>query len=280
MVLGGSCYHGTKIANAIEYDVYVIMDGTDLVAFTTPDSKCHAALKPKRGQGSKFTELMEDGYVHVLGERWANKFHQILATLRSQHRELEVPNVTFIKLGPVVQMDVYKDNLWFKVDLIPTFQLSSNVRYGAKPYRSEASLPLYAHLWYRCFPEEELDVFAKMDQDGGCRKDVFKVLKLILREHLVEETMPFVTSFHFKTLLLLRLAHNPDESWNADQLSKRVLDLLVAMERAIERGWLDHYFIWGVNLFRGIGRDDLDYWYSKLRRLTASDKYLLNVISK
>ena len=171
----GSTYEGVKVRKTptdddLEFDIaYFLEGGRDLVATPLGDNPNFAYLKPKAGKEARvlFQKISRNGVIsrEVLRTRF---FGQLV--------KCSLPDVVLRQHGPAVQLDVFLDGRkFFSVDLVPHFDLGSNVCYVPKPMKDGQ----HPEAWFRSYALDERTRFDGMDRDNGCRKMVLRIHKVV-----------------------------------------------------------------------------------------------------
>jgi hypothetical protein len=174
--------------------------------------------------------LVRDG--NQLPEETASKFYSALQLIINENDEMK-RKINLRKHGPAVQMDVYKDDFkqqkFFSVDMVPTFELG-NRRYVSKPLKEGNHSDV---AWRQSFSVEEKNKLMNIDADNGCRKQVLRVLK-VLRNRSPE--LRVLESCHLKRALFQMIDEKPSKyNWMFDRLGVRTIETLEKIESQLKR---------------------------------------------
>lgn len=281
----GSAYEGVKVCKTPtdpdkEFDILVILKGgADLITTQVqPRKPGFATLKLKQGLSSSTfpaVKLDADGTVSATGTTtfFFSKLQKIIND-STQMRD----KVKLINHGPAVQMDVYEGmaggRKLYSVDMVPTHEIGgpqNGEQYVSKPIKG---VPMNAKAWRRSFSFQEKQKFDAIDGDGGCRKQVLRVLK-VLRNR--EAGLAKLTSYHLKTALFKEV--DAQENWSYKTLAVRVIDVLGRIEVDLTNGRMQHYFMPEVDLFESIPVTAIQNMRDRIRSLRASETKFTRAIN-
>jgi len=191
--------------------------------------------------------------------------------LQKDHIKMFFKNMKqYVKLhrhGPAVQMDVTKIETdassstdisglnkvggarpvgrkpWFSVDIVPTLKIrKSNENdfeyYVAKPTKHSQC----DNAWRRSYSIDEKKKFRNMDSDNGCRKQVYRILKVIRNR---EASLARISSYILKTVLFREIDKNPHDKdfWKDANLGQRLMDMIRRLQIELESGKVKHFYL-------------------------------------
>jgi len=183
--------------------------------------------------------------------------------------------------GPAIQMDVLSTpaKLFYSVDMVPTIQIRPTGGNGAVQYYvakpiKDACGPQIS--WRRSFSLQEKERLATIDQDKGCRKQILRVLKVIRNR---EPGLQLLTSYHLKTALFRKTDELSDPAqWSRDRLGKRLMDVIVQMEKELRERVMPNYFLPSVNLLDGMGEEGVCNLQHRLKSLQNSEIKMMKLL--
>ena len=195
----------------------------------------------------------------ISGKSMNDRVFQVLTELIRLNSGLR-RSVKLYNHSPAVKMEVRNEDqtVWFCVDLVPTYEDQEcnedlqcvKKRWVPKAYSSTTeSNGIHTHTWYQSFAVEETSMFAKMGDENDPRKKVERVLKMIV---FYQTELRSLSSYKLKTVLLNHMKDNPKAKWTDDTMGERLTELLNRLAVALNKHYLDHYFIDGDNLLKAI----------------------------
>lgn len=93
---------------------------------------------------------------------------------------------------------------------------------------------------------------------GGCRRRCLSILKTLRDKHLDLPGKP-VENYHMKTLLLYECEKHPREAeWDETSLGDRINGILLQLISCLQNRKCPHYFLPGLDLFRGKSTSSMD----------------------
>jgi hypothetical protein len=249
-------------------------DGPKLIAEFADQG--YALLKPLPGMREKLGGLLSSRYVFggdgfVDAEKLNNKFFGKVHSCINESSQMK-GKARLINHGPATQMDVHHESgieFWgpkfYSVDMVPAFEVSGSL-YVAKPLKNQ-SIP--AGSWRQSFSVEEKRKLESADRSNGCRKQVFRILKVIRNR---EPGLSSLTSYHLKTALFREM--DRDLSWTRGDVGKRLMGVLIELEKALNHGSMQHYYIPGVDLLSSVSETTVNNMRDRIARL-ITNKYLM-----
>ena len=180
--------------------------------------------------------------------------------------------------GPAVQMDVMHwpntSEKFYSVDMVPMIEIprgnDESEYYVAKPIKRLTS---HQDAWRKSFSLEEKRRLVTADKDNGCRKQVFRVLKVIRNR---EAGLMQLTSYHLKTALLRTM--DQQSKWGTDFLGQRMMDVIGQLEKDLDNGDMRNYYLPEVNLLQGIGDDAVLNMHNRLKRMMQSEQEMMKLL--
>lgn len=281
----GSSYEGTKVARSpdnydLEFDVMLIIDcrKKGLQVEKMPTKAGFARLKVE-GQGAAGASAgsnalfgnFEGNYLNA--QKSADKFFGQLQKCINNSQELSAA-VTLRRHGPAAQMDVSRRGAFFySVDVVPTYEVNGE-RYVAKPVIGDSMPDNLA--WRRSFSIEEKEKILRADGNNGCRKKVFRILKVIKNR---EPGLAPLTSYHLKTALFLEM-DAVRNNWLEGELGQRLMGVLGQLEKHLTAGNLPHNFLGSaVNLLSSMSATTIGNLRDRIRRLRSSESEMMSILS-
>eukprot|EP00058_Branchiostoma_floridae_P017290 XP_002602778.1 hypothetical protein BRAFLDRAFT_93724 [Branchiostoma floridae] len=223
----GSMYEGTKFGQPDEFDIMVVIDGSEDVEgeeMTPGYARLQAWQHPHR-----FSRCL-DGYQNINPTKMLDWFYGLVqrGVNKVSSATWSPVSLSVSRHGPAVMVNINERyGLSIDVDLVLCIQLDQTY-YVAKPYKPYADEPpdwslRYdpAMLWRQSFSVYETRMISRIDRANECRRDCLRVLKSVFRR---EPGLDKFTSFHLKTVLL-RMCQEEDQ-WQSSKMGDRFLDLL------------------------------------------------------
>ncbi|KAI8508248.1 hypothetical protein Bbelb_144880 [Branchiostoma belcheri] len=226
----GSMYEGTKFGRPDEFDIMVVIDGSQDIESEeiTPGYARLRAGRP-RVTGHRFSKCLHP-YQNISPRRMIDWFTGLVQKGVNQVSMEDCGPVSLkvSRHGPAVMVNIRENyDVSIDVDLVLCVQLSYQTYFVAKPYKPYADKPpdrLACHpgmLWRRSFSVIETRTIARIDGANECRRDCLRILKRVFR---AEPGLDKFTSFHLKTVLLYMC--EDEDQWQSSKVDERFLDLL------------------------------------------------------
>ncbi|KAJ7388243.1 hypothetical protein OS493_039019 [Desmophyllum pertusum] len=177
--------------------------------------------------------------------------------------------------GPAVQLDIFRKGTHgerlLSADLVPCFQVGPHY-YVAKTYttwrRSVSSPDL---LWRQSFSLKEKEILEYMDRDHGCRHELLRIVKTIVKRHPESFKKLAKDSYCLKTAFMYYIGKG-GQNWLGDNaLGEHFLGFLGELQSYLERGNLPHYWLPGVDLLDDIGRRVLVQMANRLKKILNNE---------
>ena len=277
----GSSYEGIKtMASDLEFDCLIVLEGKP----SAPAGNFAPGYKKllPNGQGLAIANMCEESHLspNKIRKRFQSELQRSINTLgRSDEMKLR-------SHGPAIQIDVYRGysrRLWYSVDMVPGFQVVAPSEYHVYVAKSYKSTDLGwstqdSHLtWRRSFSIEEKNKFKAIDRDGGCRKAVVRMVK-VLRE--IDAPLKSLPSYVVKTVVM-NINESRDLDWSVPQLGKRFVDVLAALRDYLCIGYLSHHFFpgnVGLNLLEDCPELVRHNMWGRLTGLLNSQQKMMKVL--
>ncbi|XP_007485314.1 protein mab-21-like 3 [Monodelphis domestica] len=117
--------------------------------------------------------------------------------------------------------------------------------------------------WQLNFSQAEYMLMEGIDEDGGCRKICFQVLRQMKEDVWCPGNRPIITSQHLKMVLFWTCEKYPHaKDWKIFTVS--FLRLVRKLHKCVSQHFLKHYFVDGNNMFQYVSINDLDAIAQKL----------------
>ncbi|XP_078596997.1 cyclic GMP-AMP synthase-like receptor 3 [Branchiostoma floridae x Branchiostoma japonicum] len=268
----GSMYEGTKFGQPDEFDIMVVIDGSEDVEgeeMTPGYARLQAWQHPHR-----FSRCL-DGYQNINPTKMLDWFYGLVqrGVNKVSMATWSPVSLSVSRHGPAVMVNINERyGLYIDVDLVLCIQLDQTY-YVAKPYRPYADEPPDwslrcdpAMLWRQSFSVTETRMISRIDGANECRRDCLRVLKSVFRR---EPGLDKFTSFHLKTVLL-RMCQEEDQ-WQSSKMGELFLDLLRRIESCLRDRRLPHFYLPELNLLDGIRRETIENMRFRIKRLINSE---------
>ncbi|XP_062961887.1 protein mab-21-like 3 [Cynocephalus volans] len=119
------------------------------------------------------------------------------------------------------------------------------------------------YYWQLSFFRAEKVLLELLDEDGGCRRKCFRVMRQLKEEVWCPGRRPVITSHHLQTVLFWTCEKYPHfKDWQV--FSKAFLRLARKLHKCVSQHLLKHYFVRKSNLLRGASSSELDAVAQKL----------------
>ncbi|KAI8511316.1 hypothetical protein Bbelb_104160 [Branchiostoma belcheri] len=223
----GSMYEGTKFGRPDEFDIMIVIDGSQDIE-SVEMSPGYAMLLANSSSSHRFSEQCIHPYQNISPKKMTDWFTGLVQ---------KGINEVNIKENTDVSIDV---------DLVLCVQLSQQY-FVAKPFADPDML------WRQSFSVVETRMIASIDGPNECRRDCLRILKSIFR---AEQGLDKFTSFHLKTVLLQMC--RDEEQWQSSRMGERFLDLLRRIEGCLRDEYLPHFYLPDLNLLDGIRSETIE----------------------
>ncbi|XP_019516989.1 PREDICTED: protein mab-21-like 3 isoform X1 [Hipposideros armiger] len=117
--------------------------------------------------------------------------------------------------------------------------------------------------WQLSFRQAEQMLLEQLDEDGGCRRKCFQVMRQMKEEVWCPGMRPVITSHHLQTVLFWTCEKHPHlKDWQV--FSKGFLRLVRKLHKCVSQRLLKHFFVPKSNLLRFADSGELDAVAQKL----------------
>ena len=274
----GSVYEGLKTEAADEVDVMVVL-GTTRHEVTTEGTEIPGYAKLKAKMGSNFLKYASrEGYINP--ERLRNGwFYSLVAQAVNAFNDSSPYSDVRLEVryhGPAVQVDIKRkttDEMLLSTDLVPTFQCGSDEYYVAKPYTGGRRARDPELLWRQSFSLKEKAMLQHMDRDGGCRHELLRIVKTIVKRE--RTSLAKLESYHLKTAFM----HYINDNWaGQNSLGENFRAFLGELQTYLEKKHLPHFWLPGVNLLENIQAVVVGQMANRLKRILNSEAEMNKVL--
>ncbi|XP_008262833.1 protein mab-21-like 3 [Oryctolagus cuniculus] len=117
--------------------------------------------------------------------------------------------------------------------------------------------------WHLSFLQAEKVLLQQLDEDGGCRRRCFQVLRQLKEDVWCPGRRPVITAHHLQTVLFWTCEKYPHpKDWQG--FGTALLRLVRKLHKCVSQHFLKHYFVRNTNLLRGASASELDAVAQKL----------------
>ncbi|KAM6946071.1 protein mab-21-like 3 [Aplochiton taeniatus] len=111
--------------------------------------------------------------------------------------------------------------------------------------------------WLLSFSRAEQALLGSIDEDGGCRRKCYRVVRQLKEDIWCPGNKPVITAFHLQTLLFWCCEKFPcGRDWRA--VRECVLRLALKLQKCVSQRYLRHYFVRSSNLLKYSNTAELD----------------------
>lgn len=111
--------------------------------------------------------------------------------------------------------------------------------------------------WQLSFSQAERVLCEQLDEDGGCRRRCFQVLRQLKEDVWCPGRRPVITTHHLQTVLFWICEKYPHlKDWQV--FHHAFLRLVRKLHRCVSQHFLKHYFVPKSNLFQSANPNELD----------------------
>lgn len=266
----GSVYEGLKTEAADEVDIMVVLN-TNRQEVKVEGAEVPGYVRLKAASSSSLSRYVSrEGY--VIPERLRNGWFcsliaQAVSAFRDSSRYLVVRYH-----GPAIQIDIKSrgtEELLLSADLVPCFQFGSDDYFVAKSYSGNRGVANRELLWRKSFSLNEKAKLQHMDRDGGCRHELLRIVKTIVKKE--RTSLGALESYHLKTAFMHYMDNNPYNWKGPNSLGEHFLGYLAEVQRYLERGHLPHYSLPEVNLLADINSVVVQKMADRINRILNSE---------
>ncbi|XP_051567112.1 protein mab-21-like 3 [Myxocyprinus asiaticus] len=177
-------------------------------------------------------------------------------------------------VGSVVRVTVETSEAQIEADLVPTVELmncwpkrarwprlfrrwpSIERAHCIKPFGYNLMATSNYH-WLLSFSRAEQVLLSNIDEDGGCRRKCYRVVRQLNEDAWCPGSKPVITAFHLQTLLFWTCEKYPcTRDWR--DFRGCVLRLVQKLYKCVSQHYLRHYFIRSHNLLKYSNTNELD----------------------
>ena len=108
-----------------------------------------------------------------------------------------------------------------------------------------------------------------MDRDHGCRHELFRIVKTIVNRE--PSSLGRLESYHLKTAFMHYIKEKRRNWTRRNSLSEHFVGFLGEMQKALEKGFLPHYWLDGVNVLEDINEVVTKNMAYRLKRILNSE---------
>ena len=251
----GSVYEGLKTEAADEVDVMVVLETWQ--NFNVEDSEIPGYVRLKASPDPQFsTYLSPEGYIvpKRLRNGWfTSRVAKAVNAFNDNHNSDVRLNMRYH--GPAIQIDIHCRRTGEKLlstDLVPCFEIdhSSHDYCVAKPFTLGQAGRKTKLLWRRSFSLKEKAILQHMDQDGGCRHELLRIVKTLVKRP--RASLGKLKSYHLKTAFMHYMKKNPNNWAGENSLEEHFVGFLRKLQMYLEKSNLPHYWLHSLNLFENI----------------------------
>ncbi|KAJ8253211.1 hypothetical protein GJAV_G00210330 [Gymnothorax javanicus] len=111
--------------------------------------------------------------------------------------------------------------------------------------------------WLLSFSRAEQVLLGAIDEDGGCRRKCYRVIRQLKEEEWCPGSKPAITAYHLQTLLFWTCEKYPSsKDWR--NMGECVLRLAKKLHKCVSQRYLRHYFVRSYNLLKYTNTNQLD----------------------
>ncbi|XP_068946365.1 protein mab-21-like 3 isoform X3 [Petaurus breviceps papuanus] len=182
--------------------------------------------------------------------------------------------------GPCVRLMVETSEFQVEVELIPVVEIRNRWCDKARwprwfsrwPSREKVEyvksfgfnlMARSSYHWQLSFDRAEFMLMEGIDDDGGCRKICYQVLRQMKEDVWCPGNRPVITSQHLQTILFWTCEKYPrSKDWSI--FKKAFLRLVRKLYKCVNQSYLKHFFVKNTNMFQYSSKNDLDSVAQKL----------------
>ena len=253
-------------------DPEVMVEDTDVFGYVRLKARMDTKLCKYAGPESYVhPERLRNGWFYGLVQQAINDF-------RSRSPRSDVDMVVRAH-GPAVQLDIERKgtNQKLSADLVPCFQIGHDSYYVAKPYTGGKQVCNRDLLWRQSFSLKEKGILEYMDRDFGCRHELLRILKTIVKKN--PTYFRSLESYHLKTAFMHYMKKEVQKWYGESALGKHFLGFLRALQSYLEEGSLPHYWLPGVNLLEDINPVVTRNMADRLKRILNSEVEMSRILA-
>ncbi|KAG9348869.1 hypothetical protein JZ751_029186, partial [Albula glossodonta] len=211
----------------------------------------------------------------------AQEWHDARVAIEGDIVPARVVNISILEtIGSVVRVAVETAEAQIEVELVPTVELMHCwpkkarwprlLRRWPPKERARCSksfgfnlMATSSYHWRLSFSRAEQVLLGGIDDDGGCRRKCYRVIRQLKEDLWCQNSKPVITAYHLQTLLFWTCEKYPrSRDWK--DLRGSVLRLARKLHKCATQRYLRHYFISSYNLLKYTNTNDLDVMAKKI----------------
>ena len=281
----GSSYEGIKVMSSeLEFDCMIVLKTSPHLMKTDDLAPAgYGKLRPKPGKESHFKQLTCDGLLSTnLVSQW---FHgQLTTAVKDLGLDGDVLKLRYNGQAAIM-LDVWipgnPNDTWYTVDMVPTFEVTGpdGVKEAFVTKASENRPPeehgKHFTTWRRSYSLEEKKKMNAIDHGNGCRRQCVRIMKVIKDRETALKSLP---SYVIKTTLMNLTRDEPGLSWSQKDLGLRFIDMLEALQKYLEQGYLPHHFTADINVLNSYKETALFNMVTRIGKLLRSEKAMRDLL--
>ncbi|XP_062862670.1 protein mab-21-like 3 [Trichomycterus rosablanca] len=183
-------------------------------------------------------------------------------------------------LGSMVRVAVETSEVQIEVELVPTVEVMNCWPKRARWPRLLQRWPLTEcssciksfgfnlmatsnYHWMLSFSRAEQVLLAGIDEDGGCRRNCYRMVRQLKEDIWCPGSKPVITAHHLQTLLFWTCEKYPSSRHWID-MRECVLRLVQKLHKCVSQRYLKHYFVRTYNLLKYTNSNELDDMAKKI----------------
>uniref|UniRef100_A0A8C9RL57 Mab-21-like 3 n=1 Tax=Scleropages formosus TaxID=113540 RepID=A0A8C9RL57_SCLFO len=260
---------------------YYTLNGSRLLSPVREPEKLHQWLELECFLNS--SQEWHDSHVTIEGDIVPAK----LVSIFKEHLEEAIKacnmsnKVTILEtLGSVVRLAVDTSEAQIEVELVPAVELINSWPRKAHwprllkrwPSMERARciksfgfnlLATSNYHWLLSFSRAEQVLLGGADEDGGCRRKSYRIVRQLKEDIWCPGNKPVITAYHLQNLLFWTCEKYPcSKDWRS--LRESVLRLTRKLFKCVSQRYLRHYFVRSYNLLKYTNTNELDDVASKI----------------
>ncbi|XP_036400638.1 protein mab-21-like 3 [Megalops cyprinoides] len=183
-------------------------------------------------------------------------------------------------VGSVVRVAVETAEAQIEVELVPTVEVMNYWPRKARwprllkrwPSTERVSctksfgfnlMATSSYHWLLSFSRAEQVLLGGIDEDGGCRRKCYRIVRQLKEDVWCQGSKPVITTYHLQTLLFWTCEKYPrSRDWR--NLRESVLRLAKKLHKCVSQRYLRHYFVRSYNLLKYTNTNELDVMAKKI----------------
>ncbi|XP_074044629.1 protein mab-21-like 3 isoform X2 [Macrotis lagotis] len=129
--------------------------------------------------------------------------------------------------------------------------------------------------WQVSLDRAEYMLMEGIDEDGGCRRACYQIMRQMKEDIWCPEERPIITAEHLQSVLFWTCEKYPRaKDWCV--FKKAFLRLIRKLYKCVNQQYLKHFFIKGTNMFQYVSKNDLDIVAQRLNLFLKQPELQLN----